>query len=277
MPDRLSYLNQMNIADLKPTGSAVNIRALRNGRGRGHPVIRLVRSPVSIPPSLLSRRRVSALCLLAIMALLNSGPALRAAIPPTNSTPFTGTPVNIPGRIEPANFDDGGQNVAYFDTSAGNSGGVVQGDGRRSRGVVSRRDRCRLDRPGEWLRYSVNVQQPGTYTVRFNVACPAPGGTFHLEMNGTDVTGPLTIPNTGGWQAWQTVAATVALSQGPQQATLVVDADGANSFGNFGPSTSRRLEPRRRSPERRRRSRNDRGGEFRQRAGGIRVRRYVCG
>ena len=26
------------------------------------------------------------------------------------------------------------------------------------------------------------------------------GGTFHLKFNGMDVTGPLTIPDTGSWQ-----------------------------------------------------------------------------
>ena len=51
----------------------------------------------------------------------------------------------------------------------------------------------------------------------------------------TVIAGPLTVPNTGGWQAWQTLTATVTLTQGPQKATLVVDADGANAFGNFGP------------------------------------------
>ena len=37
-------------------------------------------------------------------------------------------------------------------------------------------------------------------------------------MNGTNVTGPLTIPNTGGWQAWQTVTTPVTLSAGQQVA-----------------------------------------------------------
>ena len=38
-------------------------------------------------------------------------------------TPFSGTPVPLPGTIAAADFDNGGEGVAYHDTSAGNSGG----------------------------------------------------------------------------------------------------------------------------------------------------------
>src|SRR5262249_54003476 len=38
-------------------------------------------------------------------------------------SPYSGTPVPIPGQIDAANFDNGGEGVAYHDTSAGNSGG----------------------------------------------------------------------------------------------------------------------------------------------------------
>ena len=132
-------------------------------------------------------------------------PHVSAEVPPTASTPFWGAPAQIPGRIEASDFDNGGQQVAYFDTSAGNSGGEYRpGDvdlqssslGGYNVGWVA---------PLEWLRYTVYVQASGVYTVRFNVASPVQGGTFHLEMNGADVTGPLTIPATGGWQAWQMV------------------------------------------------------------------------
>jgi len=188
-------------------------------------------------PPILIRRWFPAL--LAVGYLVTSdtaGVSMRAAIPPTASTPFSGTPATIPGRIEAANFDNGGQNVAYFDNSSGNAGGAYRATDvdleASSLGGVD----VGWIGPGEWLRYSVNVQQDGNYVVRFNVACPVQGGTFHLEMNGIDVTGPLVVPNTGSWQAWQVVSANVFLSHGIQSATLVVDADGANAtFGNFGP------------------------------------------
>ncbi len=39
------------------------------------------------------------------------------------STPFGGTPWSIPGTIQAEDFDDGGEGLAYLDTSAGNTGG----------------------------------------------------------------------------------------------------------------------------------------------------------
>jgi predicted RNA-binding protein associated with RNAse of E/G family len=45
--------------------------------------------------------------------------------------------------------------------------------------------------PGEWLRYSVTAQA-GSYDLGFRVAAAGAGGTFHLEVDGIDKTGPLT-------------------------------------------------------------------------------------
>ena len=60
-------------------------------------------------------------------------------------------------------------------------------------------------RRGEWLVYTVEVKEKGVYTIEMMVACNKPGGTFHLEMNGVDVSGAITIPDTGAWQSWQSV------------------------------------------------------------------------
>src|SRR5258708_1004867 len=43
--------------------------------------------------------------------------------PSVGSTPFSGTPVAVPGTIEAEQFDNGGEGVAYHDLMAGNSGG----------------------------------------------------------------------------------------------------------------------------------------------------------
>ena len=52
-------------------------------------------------------------------------------------------------------------------------------------------------------------------------------------MNGTNVTGSLTVPDTGGWQKWQTITTTVSLAAGAQTARLVMDTGGAIAVGNF--------------------------------------------
>jgi hypothetical protein len=79
------------------------------------------------------------------------------------------------------------------------------------------------------------VQAAGTYTLAVRVAANGTGGTFHIEVNGSDKTGPLTIPNTGGWQQWQTVTKTgVSLSAGVQAVRVVLDSNGPIGFvGNL--------------------------------------------
>ena len=34
------------------------------------------------------------------------------------------------------------------------------------------------------------------------------GGTFHVEVDGVDRTGPIPVPDTGAWDTWQTIGST---------------------------------------------------------------------
>ncbi len=140
---------------------------------------------------------------------------------------------SIPGTVEAERFDEGGEGVAYHDTTLGNSGGAFwpadvdlepASEGGYDVGWIA---------PGEWLRYSVNVAAAETYRFDARVAALGPGGTFHLEAAGRDVSGPLTIPATGGWQRWATVSTSVALDAGPQVLRVVFDASGTGSVGNL--------------------------------------------
>lgn len=154
----------------------------------------------------------------------------------TGPGPFTGTPAPLPGVVQAENFDTGGQNVAYFDTTAGNSGGVYRstdvdlaGSEDAGGGYV-----VGWIKPGEWLKYTVNVAAAGNYRLEFRVASSGVGGTFHLEVNGVNKTGPITIPNTGGHQAWTTIGKDdVPLSAGQQIFTLVMDNLNGGGFGNL--------------------------------------------
>jgi len=85
------------------------------------------------------------------------------------------------------------------------------------------------------LNYSVDVMSAGNYDIDVRVASGGVGGSFHIEVNGVDKTGRLTVPNTGGWQTWTTIhCPTIALSPGPQVWRLVMDTNGSTSaVGNF--------------------------------------------
>ena len=153
---------------------------------------------------------------------------------PPGSTPFTGTPVALPGRVESENFDNGAANAAYFDTTAGNRGAVYRDtdvDLEPTADTGGGYDVARI-RAGEWMQYSVTVASAGSYTVRIRVASLGTGGRFHIESDRVDRTGAITIQDTGGWQMWTTISATMTLNAGPQVLRFVVDAETAGVFGN---------------------------------------------
>ncbi len=143
-------------------------------------------------------------------------------------SPYFGTPISLPGTVYAVNFDNGGSGVAYRDTTSGNTGGQYRltdvdieasGGGSYDVGWIS---------AGEWLNYTVNVGSAGSYTAVLRVASPY-GGSLHLGFNGpSNVWKSVSVPKTGGWQAWTTVNVPVTLGAGTQQITLSFDTSGFN-------------------------------------------------
>jgi hypothetical protein len=150
------------------------------------------------------------------------------------STPFNGTPAAVPGTIEAEQFDNGGEGVAYHDQSPGNDGGAYRATGVDIQATTDQGGGFNVGwiAAGEWLKYTLNAAVAGTYTLGARVACDGPGGTFHIEIDGAAATGPLVIPNTGGWQVWQTITASVNVPVGTHVMRVVVDA--AGSTGRVG-------------------------------------------
>jgi hypothetical protein len=157
------------------------------------------------------------------------------------SAPFSGTPIAIPvtgsATIQAETFDNGGEGVAYHDIDAVNSGGAYRATGVDLQTTTDTGGGHNVGwtRAGEWLAYAVDVASSGTYNVDFRVASNGTGGTFHLEVDGTDVTGATSVPGTGGWQAWKTLTRSgVALPAGQHTLRLVMNSVGATgSVGNF--------------------------------------------
>lgn len=170
-------------------------------------------------------------------------------IPPASSTdqlPYGGTEWPVPGTIEAENYDTGGQFVAYYDTTAGNSGGQYRSDdvdietcsegGYDVTGVKAR----------EWLEYTVDVESSGIYTMRARVASASAGGEFRIEFDGQDVTGPVSFPATGDGQTFVNVDVNhVLLSKGQHTMRLLMDADNWNinwiNFSKLGGGTNKAL------------------------------------
>ena len=159
--------------------------------------------------------------------------------PAVSSTPYGGSALALPGVIQAENFDDGGAGRDMHTT--GNTGGqyrTTDVDIERTSDSGSGYDIGWVF-AGEWLNYTVTVASAGNYDLDFRVASGGSGGTFHVEVNGVDKTGPITVPNTGGWQTWVTVRrSAVALPAGTQVWRLVMDTNGATTaVGNFNSIT----------------------------------------
>jgi probable HAF family extracellular repeat protein len=157
-------------------------------------------------------------------------------LPAGNQWSYRGVPQAIPGIVQVEDFDEGGQGIAYSDRTAGNSGGRYRATdvdlevSRDAGGGVN----AGWVAAGEWVEYTVNVGATGTYRFDARVASPGAGGRFHLELNGANLTGAMTVPNTGGWQAWTTVSRDVFLPAGPQILRLSFDSAGSTgAVGNF--------------------------------------------
>ena len=53
-------------------------------------------------------------------------------------------------------------------------------------------------------------------------------GNLSVAFDGVDKTGAIAVPNTGGWQNWQTVNITVNLQAGQQDLAIFVRKGGWN-------------------------------------------------
>ena len=79
----------------------------------------------------------------------------------------------------------------------------------------------------DWMDYSVNVGAAGVYKVNFRVATPNTGVQFQLRNSSGIALATVIAPNTGWWQTFQTVSATVTLPAGQQTLRIyTTDAKG---------------------------------------------------
>jgi len=179
----------------------------------------------------LARRGLAVLCTAAALA---AAFAIRAGAQATS--PHLGTPVSLPGTVQAENFDNGGINAAYWDKDAGNKGGVYRSTDVDIQTTADTGGGYNVGwmAAGEWLQYTVSVAAAGTYTLQLRVASAQQGGTLHVEFEGTDATGPMTIPATGSYQTWTTISRPVTLDAGTQAMRVRLDSAGpSGGVGNL--------------------------------------------
>ncbi len=146
--------------------------------------------------------------------------------------PFNGVHT-IPGRIEAEDYDVGGQGFAHNDIDAINEG---NSDYRAGDGVdveetqdIEGEYNVGYIRNGEWLEYTVEVASDGMYDLDLRMATEGDGKILHIEVDGQNVSGPVAVPNTEGWQIWGTTTVEdLNLTAGTHVLRLVFDSDYMN-------------------------------------------------
>lgn len=164
----------------------------------------------------------------------------------------------IPGRLQCEYFDLGGEGTAYHDSDATNSGSGSLNKGTDYLSTFRVNEAVDLSftkfhdsidnsaynlvdpeegqlyvgwtEPGEWTRYTVDVQTTGTYQVGLMYTANA-DGQIALSINGEEVSGPLTVRSTFDaadsipWRQWhhwnyEKNLAEIPLKKGLQTLTL---------------------------------------------------------
>lgn len=135
--------------------------------------------------------------------------------------PYHGTPSAIPGVVHMADYDLGKNNFAYYDTvvadynlstgnfTAWNSGWSYRNDGvdieKNSDDINSNGFHVGFVNKGEWIKYTVQVDETAVYKANVRVATQENGGEFYLSLDDQEVTTIQTVSSTGGWSTFSTI------------------------------------------------------------------------
>jgi hypothetical protein len=191
----------------------------------------------------LRRPRSRAVARLAVaVAILSSLTLAGAHAPaygaPAVGAPYGGTPAAVPGTVQAANYDTGGQGVGYNVTSTNGTANSYRPDGVDLEDTADTQDTSAAGgaydigwtAAGQWFNYTVDVAAAGTYSVAFRLASPygITDGLHIANAAGTNLTGPIAVPDTGGYQDWTTVTASITLPAGVQTLTVDQDSNGWN-------------------------------------------------
>lgn len=136
-------------------------------------------------------------------------------------SPYLGSPMVLPRRIEAEHYDVGLPGVSYSDTTPGNAGGQFRQDdvdvgtdsGQFVVGYVA---------AGEWLEYTVESTFAERYRVWLRSASPS-GGQVALAVDGVE-NPAFALPPSGSYTSWTATAAPDALVLGAGRHVLRVRA-----------------------------------------------------
>lgn len=153
---------------------------------------------------------------------------------PENETAKPFKEHTIPGKIFFTEYDMGPLSVAYFDKdyqinwdaddSVYNRGYQFRNDGvdiEKCTDAVTNGYNVGWIDSGEYLTFTVNVSNSGTYKLSLRISANNTGGKILFYLNDNAMTSMIDVPSTGGWQNWNTLNyGNVELQQGVHKITV---------------------------------------------------------
>ena len=164
---------------------------------------------------------------------------VRGPVVITPRTPYGGTAVNIPGKIEAENFDipgTGSANKTFNDIDSENRGkSTYRASDASSADLYDKATGVILgyNQEGEWFEYTVNVKQAGEYKMTASVATEYSTASFKLSMDENPLTEDISVSGTD-FDIYSTVEATVSLQEGKHILRMTVTSSWFDvDFFNF--------------------------------------------
>lgn len=145
--------------------------------------------------------------------------------------PWLLPPASVPCKLQLENFDRGGEGTAYHMLTKGNVGNLYRKEDVNIKECTDAGGGYMLFSiyPGEWLEYTVNVEQDGYYNLRLRVSCEEDHASFHVCFDEKNLTGKVSIPNTGSFENWGTACFDqIKLAAGEQVVRLVIETGTVN-------------------------------------------------
>ena len=146
---------------------------------------------------------------------------------PTAGTDTVSGTIGVPAAFEAEDFDRGGEGLGYHDSALGNAGGQYRPN--EDVDIIATADSTGGNydvydfETGEWLAYTINVADTADYDLALRAASESSDSAFHIEVDGADVSGRVTVPSTGG-SGYQWVSAPrVSLTAGQHLLRIVAD------------------------------------------------------
>ncbi|MBI2416917.1 MAG: carbohydrate-binding protein [Ignavibacteriales bacterium] len=151
----------------------------------------------------------------------------------------------VPGIVFADNYDMGKNLLAYKDNDYQNIGNTTwnSGYGYRNDGVdiasctdaINNGFYVGWTNTGEFMTYTIDVQQTGYYDVVVRTASPSATGQFSLRLDNNTLGVPTMVPNTGSYSVWKDVTVSnVLLTKGKHRFVFNVNVSGFNiNYYNF--------------------------------------------